>query len=110
MEYGMRYREIVQEVRGSTTQARTTIARINAEMDALDRPTLIPRMYGCGPLDSEVEAVKLEAIRIANARERLEIERLRVEIEQGRDTALDDALMLAKIEKTQAEATKATAS
>jgi hypothetical protein len=105
----MRYHEIF-EVRGSTSQAWADIARIDDEMAALDRPTLIPRMYGCGPLDSEVEDAKLEAVRLANERERLEIERLRVEIDQERDTALDDALTRAKIEKTQAEAMRATAS
>lgn len=106
MEYVMRYREIVTEVRGTSVQARADLARIDAELDALDRPTLLPLMYGHGALDSEVEAAKLEAVRLANERERLEIERLRVKIEQERDTALDDALLLAKIAKTQAEAMK----
>lgn len=67
-------------------------------------------MYGHGALDSEIEAEKLEAARLANARERLEIERLRLEIEQERNSTLDDALIAAKIAKTRAEATKAIAS
>ena len=53
-------------------------------------------------VDVEIEAEKLEAARLENVKRRLEVQKLRAEINDG-GGALEDALTLAKIEKMRAE-------
>ncbi|EZP71545.1 hypothetical protein BV96_02282 [Sphingomonas paucimobilis] len=98
----MRYREIVSEVVVVKTAAlRDQVEALRREERELAK--IRPIMYGWGAFDFEIETEKLEAARLANQKQRLEVEKLRAEIAAG-DDALEDALILARIEKTRAEA------
>ncbi|WP_134094622.1 hypothetical protein [Novosphingobium sp. PhB55] len=90
---------MLRELRGVTPTARAQIARIQREVDDHESDVIVPIMYGASADDIE-EGERLEALRLANERERLEIERLRQEIEQDDDAKLlDRILVLAKAAK-----------
>ena len=97
----VRYREIIAEVRVKMAPLRAQVRDL--ERQERELAEIRPAMYGWGALDSEIEAEKLETARLENVKRRLEIERLRAEI-NDRGGALEDALTIAKIEKTKAEA------
>jgi hypothetical protein len=102
LEVAVRYFEIVNEVVVKTAALRAKVERL--EREEAELAAIRPYMYGVGAFDVEVEAEKLEAARLANQKQRLEIDKLRAEINDG-GGALEDALTLAKIEKMRAETT-----
>ena len=94
----MRYQEII-EVVVQTPALRARLADLERESSELE--AVRPIMYGSGPTDGEIAAVRLEADELENERKRLEIELLRRELANRGN--LDDALLVAKIQKTQAD-------
>ena len=96
----MRYREIIGEVRVKTAPLRAQVRDL--EREEAELAAIRPFMYAVGAFDVEIEAEKLEAARLENVKRRLEVQKLRAEINDG-GGALEDALTLAKVEKMRAE-------
>lgn len=96
----MRYREIVNEVVVKTAALRAQVERLKREEAEL--AAIRPFMYAVGAFDVEIEAEKLEAARLENVKRRLEVQKLRAEINDN-GGSLEDALTLAKVEKIRAE-------
>lgn len=96
----MRYREIIGEVRVKTPPLRAQVRDL--EREEAELAAIRPFMYAVGAFDVEIEAEKLEAARSENVKRRLEVQKLRAEINDG-GGALEDALTLAKVEKMRAE-------